>query len=119
LDFDERSWSKFAIRVAAVHLLVITVSPDAIHICVIWRKNFVLTITVFFGWGFQCCQRSLVERFAAIKLSFTIYTLTCPFGLTQYVPTDSCLDPVSVTPILSAHCLLPLVLSNPIVAIAY
>jgi uncharacterized membrane protein YkvA (DUF1232 family) len=29
LNFDERSWSKFATKVAAVYLLVITVPPDA------------------------------------------------------------------------------------------
>jgi len=46
-----------------------------------------------------------------VKLSFLfkiksneIYTLCCPFGLTQYVPTDSCLDPVPTIPILSEHC---------------
>jgi hypothetical protein len=38
----------------------------------------------------------------------TIRTSTCPFGLTQYVPTD----PVSTIAVLSAHCLLPLVLSG-------
>jgi hypothetical protein len=46
-----------------------------------------------------------------IKLD-AICTSNCPFGPTQYVPNDSCLDPVSVIPILSAHCLLPLVLSS-------
>ena len=42
----------------------------------------------------------------------TVYTLTIPCGLTQYVPTDSCLDPVSAIPMLQAHCLLPLLLSS-------
>ena len=37
-----------------------------------------------------------------------ICTSTSPFGPTQSVPTD----PVSAVPILSAHCLLPLVLSS-------
>ena len=54
-----------------------------------------------------------------IKLSFlfkikgdAIHTSTCPFDLTQCIPTDSCLDPVPTIPILSAHCLLPLLLSS-------
>jgi hypothetical protein len=45
-------------------------------------------------------------------------TQIAPFGLTQYVPTDSYLDPVSVIPVLSEHCLLPL-LSSPTAATAY
>jgi hypothetical protein len=41
-----------------------------------------------------------------------IYTSTCPYGVTQYVPTDSFLDPVPVIPNLSAHFMLQLLLSS-------
>ena len=54
-----------------------------------------------------CCLPYLTVILFKIK-GDTICTSPCPFGLTQYIPTD----PVPAIPILSAHCLLPLVLSS-------
>jgi hypothetical protein len=41
-----------------------------------------------------------------------IFISTSPFVLTQYIPTDSCLDPVPVMSVLSARCLLQMVVSS-------
>jgi len=70
-------------------------------------QRFLLGISVLPTFtGRTVCPIKLSLLFK-IKID-AICTSTCPFGPSQSVPTD----PVSAVPILSAHCLLPLVLSS-------
>jgi hypothetical protein len=97
-----------------------------LNILVIWRKTLILKFTLLLVGYFSAANLHwlsglpLSNSHIYSKLKTIQFTpQLVPFGLTQYVPTDSRLDPVSVIPILSAHCLLPLVLSSPIAATAY
>ena len=109
------SISKFHTKLSPIYLLVINLplpipyQPLHLNIFVFWSKTCIIKIIVVFDWGFQCYQLSLCCIIFPINLSSlfriksdAIYTLLFLLGLSQYVPTDSCLEPVPIIPFLFA-----------------
>jgi len=76
------------------------------YFCILEENLYNKNIVVF-DWGFHCYQLSLCCVIFPINLSSlfiiksdAIYTLLFRLGLSQYVPTDSCLEPVPIIPFL-------------------
>jgi hypothetical protein len=110
-------WFEISTQKAANYLLLVTAPPPHViskHFRG-FQKNLDITNDSVRWLGISLLLTSTGWAACSIKLSVlfkikddAICTSNSPFVLTQYVLTD----PVSAIPILSAHCLLPLLLSS-------